>query len=91
MCGAKGGDLWETSPSDRTALLIRPRAWDSSHDWTICSECDEGLEGLQNTALPKPDRIHLLSQIRRATIDDQEAVLGWLLGKFGLKAVKNSQ
>ena len=51
----------------------------------VCTNCNEGL---QNTALPKPDRIHLLAQIRRATIDDQQAVLDWLLGKFGLAASK---
>jgi hypothetical protein len=43
---------------------------------------------LQNTALPKPDQIHLLAQIRRATINDQEAVLKWLLQKFNLEAEK---
>ena len=42
------------------------------------------------TALPKPDRIHLLSQIRKATIDDQQAVLTWLLGKFGMIATKKA-
>jgi hypothetical protein len=47
-------------------------------------------EGLQNTALPKPDRIHLLAQIRRATIPDQEAVLKWLLQKFNLEARKRN-
>ena len=46
--------------------------------------CTNRNEGLQNAALPKPDRIHLLAQIRRATGDDQEAVLSWLFGKFGL-------
>jgi hypothetical protein len=40
---------------------------------------------LQNTALPKPDRIHLLAQIRRATRLDQEAVLKWLLQKFNVE------
>jgi hypothetical protein len=40
----------------------------------------------KNSALPKPDQIHLLTQIRRATIKDQEAVLNWLLQKFGLEA-----
>ena len=50
----------------------------------ICSNCNEGL---QNTALPKPDRIHLLSQIRRATVDDQLVVLDWLEEKF--KKLKN--
>lgn len=45
----------------------------------ICSNCNEGL---QNTSLQKPDRIHLLSQIRRATVEDQLAVLSWLSEKF---------
>lgn len=56
----------------------------------VCSSCAEGVEALQNTALPKPDRIHLLAQVRRATIDDQEAVLNWLLGKFGKVAIKKT-
>ena len=47
----------------------------------VCTNCNEGL---QNTALPKPDRVHLLSQVRRATIDDQKSVLDWLLRKFAL-------
>lgn len=45
----------------------------------ICTNCNEGL---QNTALPTPDRIHLLSQVRRGTVDDQLAVLEWLTEKF---------
>jgi len=45
----------------------------------VCTNCNEGL---QNTALPKPGRIHLLSQVRRATIDDQQVLLDWLLRKF---------
>ena len=53
----------------------------------VCTNCNEGL---QNTALPKPDRIHLLAQIRRATINDQESVLNWLLQKFGLEAGKKT-
>lgn len=53
----------------------------------VCTTCNEGL---QNTALPKPDRIHLLSQIRRATIDDQKVVLNWLVKKFNLEATPKS-
>lgn len=45
----------------------------------ICTNCNEGL---QNTALPTPDRVHLLSLVRRGTIDDQLAVLDWLEVKF---------
>ncbi len=51
----------------------------------VCTNCNEGL---QNTVLPKPDRVHLLSQIRRATLDDQSAVLNWLLQKFNLEATQ---
>ncbi|MDI6744373.1 MAG: HNH endonuclease signature motif containing protein [Thermodesulfovibrionales bacterium] len=47
----------------------------------ICTNCNEGL---QNTALPKPDQIYLLSQARRATINDQKVLLNWLLKKFRL-------
>ncbi len=53
------------------------------HLRAVCTNCNEGL---QNTALPKPDQIHLLAQISRATINDQEAVLSWLLQKFNLQA-----
>jgi hypothetical protein len=42
-------------------------------------------EGLQNTSLPKPDQVWLLSQFRRATVGDQKAVLNWLLAKFKLE------
>lgn len=49
----------------------------------VCTNCNEGL---QNTAPPKPGRVHLLSQARRATIDDQRALLDWLLQKFNLTA-----
>ena len=49
----------------------------------VCTNCNEGL---QNAAPQKPDRIHLLAQIRRATGDDQKAVLDWLQKKFGGKA-----
>jgi hypothetical protein len=51
----------------------------------ICDACNEGL---QNTSPMKPDRIHLLSQVRRATLDDQKALLDWLLRKFGLAILK---
>jgi len=43
-------------------------------------------KGLQNTSVPKPDQIYLLSQARRATIDDQRVLLEWLLQKFKLDA-----
>lgn len=45
----------------------------------LCTNCNEGL---QNTAMPKPHLVHVLSTIRRATVDDQLAVLKWLEDKF---------
>ena len=47
----------------------------------ICTSCNEGL---QNIALPKPDRVWLLSQVRRATVSDQRVLLEWLKQKFKL-------
>lgn len=46
---------------------------------TLCSTCNQGAK---NVTLEKPSRVWLLSQIRRATIDDQQAVMEWLNQKF---------
>ena len=86
MCGLAAGDPDPFHPS-RTVRLTMGHIIDKSKGGddspqnlrAICTNCNEGL---QNTALPKPDRIHLLAQIRRATISDQQAVLEWLLRKF---------
>lgn len=88
MCGAMPSDFWQTRPTRSVLLELRPRYGDTKQSWIICDECDEGL---QNTALPKPDQIHLLAQIRRATINDQQAVLNWLLQKFDLEAKNKSK
>lgn len=93
MCGATTDDL---DPCDGSALrvtveyVIAPAFGGEktiNNMRVICSCCSEGLRRLTP---PKPDRVHLLSQIRRATIDDQEAVLDWLLTKFGMVAAKKS-
>lgn len=89
MCGLAAGDSDPFHPS-RTIRLTMGHILDKSKGGddspqnlrAICSNCNEGL---QNTALPKPDQIHLLAQIRRATITDQQAVLAWLLKKFNKK------
>lgn len=86
MCGLAAGDPDSFNPG-RTIRLTMGHILDKSKGGddssnnlrAICTNCNEGL---QNTALPKPDRIHLLAQIRRATISDQQAVLEWLLKKF---------
>ena len=92
MCGMAAGDADPFSTS-RTVRLTMGHIIDKSKGGkdtrenlrAVCTNCNEGL---QNAALPKPDRIHLLAQVRRATIDDQQALLEWLLGKFGLVATK---
>lgn len=89
MCGVAAGDP-DPFGSNRSVRLTMGHILDKSKGGedsaqnlrAVCTNCNEGL---QNTALPRPDRIHLLAQIRRATISDQEAVLAWLLQKFNLK------
>lgn len=89
MCGLAAGDPDPFSPA-RTIRLTMGHIIDKSKGGAdtaqnlraVCTNCNGGL---QNTAPPKPDRVHLLSQIRRATIDDQQAVLNWLLQKFKQK------
>lgn len=86
MCGVAAGDP-DPFVSGRTIRLTMRHILDKSKGGddtpnnlrAVCTNCNEGL---QNTALPKPDRIHLLAQVRKATIDDQEAVLKRLLEKF---------
>ncbi len=94
MCGLAAGDPDPFNPN-RTVRLTMGHIIDKSKGGddsaqnlrAVCTNCNEGL---QNTALPKPNQIHLLAQIRRATIKDQEAVLNWLLQKFNLEADKKN-
>jgi hypothetical protein len=92
MCGIAAGD---TDPynSERTIRLTMGHIIDKSKGGddspqnlrAVCTNCNEGL---QNSSPPKPDRILLLAQVRRATIQDQEVLLEWLLKKFNLEAHK---
>lgn len=90
MCGVAAGDP-DPLGSNRTVRLTMGHIVDKSKGGTddaqnlraVCTNCNEGL---QNTALPKPDQIHLLAQVRKATITDQQALLKWLLQKFKLEA-----
>jgi hypothetical protein len=86
MCGLAAGDADPFHPSRSVRLTMghikdKSRGGDDSPSnlRAVCTNCNEGL---QNTALPKPDQVWLLSQVRRATIDSQKAVLGWLQKKF---------
>lgn len=86
MCGSAAGDQDPFDPT-RTVRLTMGHIIDKEKGGedtegnlrAVCFNCNEGL---QNTSLPKPDRVWLLSQIRRATVDDQRAALQWLQGKF---------
>lgn len=91
MCGVAAGDP-DPLGGPRTVRLTIGHIKDKSKGGddtpqnlrAICTNCNEGL---QNTALPKPDQIYLLSQARRATINDQQVLLNWLLKKFRLEVV----
>ena len=86
MCGIAASDIDPFNIS-RKIRLVMGHIIDKSKGGedtpsnlrAVCSNCNEGL---QNAAPAKPDRVLLLSQIRRATIDDQRAILDWLLTKF---------
>lgn len=94
MCGLAAGDP-DPFGGSRTVRLTMGHIKDKSKGGddtpqnlrAICTNCNEGL---QNTALPKPDQVYLLSQVRRATIDDQRVLLDWLLNKFKLGIIKKS-
>jgi hypothetical protein len=85
MCGIAPGDLdeckgaparfyIELSASDSVGIR---EAGDVVHP--LCSTCHEGVKELKRQ---KPTTIWLLSQIRRAGVDEQRAVLKWLRTKF---------
>jgi hypothetical protein len=87
MCGFGPADVDPYDRRRKVRLTVR-RILDKSKGGkdepgnlrAVCTNCDDGL---QNMSPAKPDRIWLLSQIRRATIDDQRAVLEWLRKKYG--------
>lgn len=86
MCGVAAGDPDPLGGARSVRLTIghivdKSKGGDDSIGKlrAVCTACNEGL---QNAGLQKPDRVTLLTQIRRATIDDQKAVLEWLLQQF---------
>lgn len=86
MCGLAAGDPNPLDPSQRIRLTMghivdksRGGTDDASNLRAVCNLCNEGL---QNLGPMKPDLKQLLIQVRRATIDDQLAVLDWLEKKF---------
>ncbi|MEK7248269.1 MAG: HNH endonuclease signature motif containing protein [Chloroflexota bacterium] len=86
MCGLAAGDADPFNPR-RTVQLVMGHIVDKSLGGgdtpdnlrAVCNVCNEGL---QNTSPPKPDRLELMRQLRRATIADQRHALEWLQQKF---------
>ncbi|HVB60663.1 MAG TPA: HNH endonuclease signature motif containing protein [Ktedonobacteraceae bacterium] len=89
MCGALAGDRDPYDSRRKLHLTIRhiteksQGGLDTPNNLrVICSTCNEGLQNRTTPLLPRPERIQLLTQVRRATIDDQLYVLEWLERKF---------
>ena len=86
MCGLAAGDA-DPYDSKRTVRLTMGHIKDKSLGGgdtpgnlrAVCSNCNEGLAA---TSPPKPDRLQVLRQVRRATTEDQLHVLEWLEQKF---------
>lgn len=86
MCGAAAGEAHPYNPGRKTRLHIGhivDKSQGGSDDLTnlraVCSVCNEGAA---NLTLDRPTSAKLLMQIRRAGINDQLAVLKWLVAKF---------
>jgi hypothetical protein len=88
MCGLTPGDI-DPSTGRKVRLHIG-HIVDRSHGGkdelsnlrALCSTCNQGAK---NITTEKPSVIWLLTQIRRAGIDEQRAVYDWLYKKFGSK------
>ena len=86
MCGAGAGEPDRENPG-RTIRLHLGHIVDRSHGGlddpsnlrALCSTCNQGAK---NLTIEPPRRTWLLAQVRRATIDDQRAMLTWLKKKF---------
>ncbi len=88
MCGLSPGDIDPTTK--RKVRLHVGHIKDKnlggkdelSNLRTLCSTCNQGAKNITGE---KPTAIWLLSQVRRAGIDEQRAVFNWLLRKFAAK------
>jgi hypothetical protein len=86
MCGAVAGEVHPYDATRKTRLHLG-HIIDKSLGGTdepanlraICSVCNEGAS---NITLTRPDLQKLLVQVRRATAQNQLAVLSWLQKKF---------
>jgi hypothetical protein len=86
MCGLAAGDPDPYEPTRKVRLTMGHiidkslGGGDSPGNLrAVCTNCNEGLAA---TSPPKPDRLQVLRQVRRATVDDQLYILDWLEQKF---------
>ncbi len=85
MCGLTPGDI--DSNTGRKVRLHIGHIVDKSLGGqdvlsnlrTLCSTCNQGAKNITGE---KPTAIWLLSQVRRAALDDQRAIHNWLSKKF---------
>lgn len=86
MCGSAAGDTDPLGGRRKVRLTIghiidKSKGGDDSLT-NLRAVCDACNEGLQNAGPQKPSRIQLLTQVRRATLDDQRYLMEWLEQKF---------
>lgn len=86
MCGLGASDPDPFHPGLKVRLTMGHIIDKSKHGpdtpenlRAVCTNCNEGL---QNISPPKPDRIELIKQVRRATIEDQLYLMDWLEMKY---------
>lgn len=96
MCGAAEGDrcLNDGSPISLRVMAILQFGlggrFEKDNLRTVCSSCASGVQAIGNRSrkfgtIQLPERkgcVQLLTEIRRATVEDQKAVANWLLKKL---------
>ncbi len=84
--GADNEDLFIPGRKIRLTIghIVDKSKGGSDHPDNLRAECTNCNEGNQDAALMPPDRRQLFTQIRRATKDDQRAILEWLQKKFAV-------
>lgn len=86
MCGLTPGDI-DPSTNRKVRLHIghiKDKSLGGRDELSnlraLCSTCNQGAK---NITSEKPTAIWLISQVRRAGLDEQTAVFAWLRKKFG--------
>ena len=84
MCGAGAGDMVEGQRTRLEIDHIDPKLVGGDEELTnlrvLCSVCNSGMQERNPVSL---NRRQVLSAVRRASREDQLAVLDWLRQKFG--------